>query len=59
MDIRHKTISTQSAEVIKYYNDLNQPCFNFSEVTLLLRASSTDATKKLMHDMVKEGYCSV
>ena len=55
MDIRHKTISTQSAEVIKYYNDLNQPCFTFSDVALKLHNSSTDAIKKLMRDMVKRG----
>lgn len=55
MDIRHKTISTQSAEVIKYYNDLNQPCFAFADVASVLNNSSTDAVKKLMRDMVKRG----
>jgi len=55
VDIRHKTLSTQSAEVIRYFGSLNQPCFTLKEAAVLLENSSMDAVKKLMRDMVKRG----
>jgi len=55
MDIKYKTISTRSAEVIKYFNDLNQPAFTMHEVNKLLSSSNDSAVKKLMRDMVKRG----
>jgi predicted transcriptional regulator of viral defense system len=55
MDIKHKTLSFQSAEVIRHFNDLNKPAFKFKEVEQLLQNSSNDSIKKLMRDMVKRG----
>lgn len=55
MDIIHKTLSTQSAAVIRYFTSLNQPCFTLKEAASLLKNSSRDAVKKLMRDMVKRG----
>lgn len=55
MDIRYKTLSSQSAEVISHFVALNQPGFTMQEVSALLLKSSKDAIKKLMRDMVKRG----
>lgn len=55
MDIIYKTLSNKSAEVIKHFNDLNQPAFTLGEAYLLLKRSTKDAVKKLMRDMIKRG----
>jgi predicted transcriptional regulator of viral defense system len=55
MDTRYKTLSSQSAEVIKHFGDLNQPSFTIQEAFTLLNEASTDAVKKLMRDMIKRG----
>lgn len=55
MNTKHKTISKQSAEVIRHFSDLNQSGFSLAEVTSLLSHSSKDAVRKLMRDMVNRG----
>jgi predicted transcriptional regulator of viral defense system len=55
MDIKYKTLSNRSAQVIKHFNDLNRSAFVIDEAYSLLRTSSKDAVKKLMHDMIKRG----
>jgi predicted transcriptional regulator of viral defense system len=55
MDTRHKTLSTQSAEVIRYFTSLNQSGFTLTEATSLLKNSSADSVRKLMRDMVNRG----
>ena len=55
MDIIYKTLSNRSAEVIKHFNDLNQPAFTLDDAYLLLKTSTKDAVKKLMRDMIKRG----
>jgi predicted transcriptional regulator of viral defense system len=55
MDIKYKTLSSQSAEVIRHFSDVNQPGFTISEAFALLHTSSKDAVKKLLRDMVKRG----
>ncbi|MGN6210936.1 type IV toxin-antitoxin system AbiEi family antitoxin domain-containing protein [Parafilimonas sp.] len=55
MTTRHKTLSTQSAEVIRHFTNLNQPGFTLTEATSLLKDSSADAVRKLMRDMVNRG----
>lgn len=51
----YKTLSTQSAEVIKHFTDLNQPSFTLAEAIKHLKDASADAVKKLMRDMIKRG----
>ena len=58
IDTTHKTPSTQSAEVLKYYNGINKLCLTFQEVSLTRKNSSTQAVKKRMRDMVKRGLLS-
>jgi predicted transcriptional regulator of viral defense system len=55
MDIRYKTLSSKSAQVIKHFNDLNRPAFTINEAYSLLKTSTKDAVKKLMRDMVTRG----
>ncbi|MBY0482083.1 MAG: hypothetical protein K2Q21_12055 [Chitinophagaceae bacterium] len=55
MDTIYKTLSSKSAEVIKYFTDLNKPAFTISEAAKMLCPSSNDSVKKLMRDMVKRG----
>ena len=55
MDTKYKTLSSQSAQIVKYFNDLNQPGFTFQEASALRNESSREAVKKLMRDMVKRG----
>ncbi|MFZ2782972.1 MAG: type IV toxin-antitoxin system AbiEi family antitoxin [Sediminibacterium sp.] len=55
MDITYKTLSTQSAEVIRYFTELDQPAFTMQEAVDLLKDSSQSAVKKLMRDMVTRG----
>jgi predicted transcriptional regulator of viral defense system len=55
MDTRYKTLSTQSAKVIKHFTDLNRPSFTLQEVINVSKKATTDAVKKLMRDMIKRG----
>jgi predicted transcriptional regulator of viral defense system len=55
MDIIYKTLSSKSAQVIKYFNDLNRPVFTIGEAYSLLKSSTKDAVKKLMRDMIRRG----
>lgn len=53
--MKEKTLSTASANLIRYFNDLNQPAFKLSEASAVLQASSYDAIRKLVRDMVNRG----
>jgi len=55
MDIKHKTLSKQSAEVLRHFTSLNQSGFTLAEATALLHHSSGDAVRKLIYDMVNRG----
>ncbi len=55
MDTKHKTLSSQSAEVIRHFTSLSQSGFTLAEVTTFLNHSSGDAVRKLMRDMVNRG----
>lgn len=55
MNIRYKTLSSRSAEVIKHFSTINQLGFTIQEAAELLKSSSRDAVKKLMRDMVNRG----
>ena len=55
MDMKYKTLSTKSAQVFRHFNDLNRPAFTIDDAYSLLKNSTKDAVKKLMHDMIKRG----
>jgi len=55
MTITYKTLSSQSAELVKHFADLNQPSFTLQKAADFLHQSSRDAVKKLMRDMIKRG----
>jgi predicted transcriptional regulator of viral defense system len=55
MSTKYKSISTQSAQVFKHFNDLDKPAFTIDEAYSLLKTSTKDAVKKLMRDMIKRG----
>ena len=53
--MKHKNISTQSSELLNYFNKMGQSCFDFSETILALPNSSECAVKELLSDMTKRG----
>lgn len=55
LSMRNKYISTQSNEILSYFNQLEQYCFDYSEATQALPKSSDSALKELLSDMVKRG----
>lgn len=55
MDMKYKTLSNKSAQVIMHFNHLNRPEFTINEAYALLPTSTKDAIKKLMRDMIKRG----
>ena len=55
MDIKHKTVSTQSAEFLKSIIDLGKSGFTIDEAFTVLHNSTKIAVKKLMRDLVKRG----
>jgi len=55
MDMKYKTLSNKSAQVMKHFNDLNRSAFTIDEAYSLLKTSTKDAIKKLMRDMIKRG----
>jgi len=50
-----KNISTQSSEILAYFNQISQECFNYSEVKKVLPQSGESALKELLSDMVRRG----
>ena len=53
--MKHKSISTQSAELLFYFNERDQSCFNYAEAVQALRNSNENAVRKLLSDMTKRG----
>lgn len=51
----NKTISTQSSEILNYFNTLEQKCFDYSEAKKAFPHSGESALKVLLSDMVKRG----
>ena len=46
--MKNKYISTQSNEILSYFNQLEQDCFDYSEATQALPKSSDSALKELL-----------
>jgi predicted transcriptional regulator of viral defense system len=53
--MKHKLISTQSNEILTFFNQMNKDCFDYSEATTALPNSNQSALKELLSDMVKRG----
>src|SRR5690606_30593084 len=53
--MQNKYISTQSSEILNYFNKLDQNCFEFSDAKKVLPNSSESALKELLSDMVRRG----
>ena len=55
LTMKSKYISVQSSQILSYFNQLGQNCFDFSEAKNALSKSSNSAMKELLSDMVKRG----
>lgn len=53
--MKNKNISTQSGEILKYFNKIEQYCFDYNEAKKALPNSSNSALKELLSDMVSRG----
>ncbi|TVP54033.1 MAG: transcriptional regulator [Mongoliibacter sp.] len=53
--MRAKNISTQSNQILTYFNQLDKSCFSYSDAINALPQSSDSALKELLSDMVKRG----
>jgi predicted transcriptional regulator of viral defense system len=53
--MEHKYISTQSNELLSYFNGLNRTCFDYSEAFSVFPESKESAVKELLSDMTKRG----
>ena len=53
--MRAKNISTQSNNILTFFNKLDQDCFAYAEAVSALPNSSNSALKELLSDMVKRG----
>lgn len=53
--MKHKFISTQSNEILSYFNQVHKDCFDYAEATSALPDSKASALKELLSDMVKRG----
>lgn len=53
--MKNKNISTQSSEILNYFNKIDKYCFNYDEAKKALPNSSNSALKELLSDMVRRG----
>lgn len=53
--MKHKSISTQSSELLFYFNEQGKSCFNYDEAFQALPLSKKDAIRKLLSDMTRRG----
>jgi len=53
--MKNKYISTQSNELLSYFNEQNRACFDYSEAFKALPDSKKSAVKELLSDMTKRG----
>ena len=53
--MRVKNISTQSNQILTYFNQLDKKCFTYSDAVNAMPLSSDSALKELLSDMVKRG----
>ena len=53
--MKHKYISTQSNELLLFFNEQNKPCFKFEEALKALPQSNRFAVLELLSDMTRRG----
>ena len=53
--VRAKNISTQSNQVLSYFNQMGKDCFVYPDAIKALPQSNNSAIKELLSDMVKRG----
>ena len=53
--MRHKNISTQSNELLSYFNGQNRVCFDYFEAFKVFPKSKEGTVKELLSDMTKRG----
>jgi len=53
--MKHKYISTQSNELLSYFNDQNRACFDYSQASKALPVSKESTLRELLSDMTKRG----
>jgi predicted transcriptional regulator of viral defense system len=53
--MKHKYISTQSNELLSYFNEQNRNCFDYSLAYKALPNSKASAVRELLSDMTKRG----
>ena len=53
--MKHKSISTQSGELLAFFNELGKPCFDYAEAFKAIPNSKDEAVRKLLSDMTKRG----
>lgn len=53
--MQNKNISTQSSEILNYFNKIEHYCFAYDEAKKALPNSSDSALKELLSDMVRRG----
>lgn len=53
--MRNKYISTQSNQLLSYFNERDRFCFGYGEAFKALPESSESAVKELLSDMTKRG----
>jgi predicted transcriptional regulator of viral defense system len=55
LTMRHKYISTQSNELLSYFNGQNKACFDYTEAFKALPDSKESAVRELLSDMTRRG----
>jgi predicted transcriptional regulator of viral defense system len=53
--MKHKYISTQSNELLSYFNGQNRACFDYAEASNALPESKESTVRELLSDMTKRG----
>lgn len=53
--MKHKYISTQSNEILSYFNGQDKTCFGYNEALTALPKSKKSAVRELLSDMTKRG----
>lgn len=53
--MKHKYISTQSNEILSYFNGQDKTCFSYNEALMALPKSKKSTVRELLSDMTKRG----